>query len=248
MFDFLKRNKGARPIFEALGTDMHSHLIPNVDDGSRSVFESMECLEILQSVGYKKIIITPHFQAPRFNNQEDDILHRYEEFTKAVAEKGYDIQLAGIAGEYRIDSGFPERVKQNKFLTIRYGNGGIVLVELSLHQHALGVQELLFDLQSNGYVVVLAHPERYPYLNVNGLEMEHLKEIGVLLQINLLSLDGFYGEEPKRKAYQLIERGWVEMMGTDIHNPLYGQALIQASQNKNIEKILNKYHFLNSDL
>lgn len=248
MFGFLKSRKGAAPIFEALGTDMHCHLIPNVDDGSRSELETVECLEILQSVGYKHVIITPHFQAPRFPNQEEDIVARYKRVQDFVADKGLKITLNGIAGEYRIDSGFEHRLNDNKFLTLKYGESNMVLIEFSLRQHVLGIKEIIDELQADGYTVILAHPERYPYLNINGMEIRSLKENGVLLQLNLLSLDGFYGDEPKRKALQLIERGWVEFMGTDMHNPLYGQALILASRNRTIEKIINKYHFLNNEL
>ena len=99
-----------------------------------------------------------------------------------------------------------------------------------------------------GYDIILAHPERYPYLNVLGSRMEQLKNQGVFFQINALSLGGFYGEEPKRRAYQMLERGWVEFMGTDTHNTMYAQALIDLSNDRKVEKILNKYEFLNKTL
>lgn len=251
MFGFFHRNKGARPIFEALGADMHCHLIPNVDDGSRSMEETMECLQILKDVGYKKTYITPHFQSPRFPNKEENIVQRFHEVQCVAQERGLDDMLVGIAGEYRIDSGFPERIKEPNFLTIKEPSDdgkGLLLVELSLHQRTLGIKDMIFDLQMKEYTVVLAHPERYPYMNVNGLDLRQLKEMGVLLQLNLLSLDGFYGEGPMRKAYELLDRGWVELMGTDTHNPLYGQALIHASNNRRIEKILNTTQFLNTEL
>lgn len=251
MFDFLKRNKGPRPIFEALGADMHCHLIPNVDDGSRSMIETIECLRLMQDVGYKKVCITPHFQSPRFPNNEADILVKYEEVRDAVAKENLNIELFGIAGEYRIDSGFPERIAAPHFLTIKHPSvegKGLLLLELSLHQRALGIKEMIFDLQMKDYTIILAHPERYPYMSVNGIDLAQFKDMGVLLQLNLLSLDGFYGEDSKQKAFELIDRGWVELLGTDMHNPLYAQALIHASNNRKIEKIINTNHFLNSEL
>ena len=251
MFDFLRKPKGPRPIFEALSTDMHCHLVPRVDDGSKSMEETLECLKIMQSVGYRRVFITPHFQFPRFPNDEDDIRQRFEEVRQAAAEHNLEIELAGVGGEYRMDSGFRDHTMQTRFLTIGESNAldkGYLLVEFSLHQRTFGAEEMIADLQQKGYIVVLAHPERYPYLNVNGVDISRLKEMGVLLQLNVLSLDGFYGEDPMRKAYQLLDRGWAEMLGTDTHNTLYAQALVHASNNKRIEKILEKTNFMNIDI
>lgn len=251
LFDFFRKSKEARPIFEVLGTDMHNHLVPNVDDGSKSIEETLQCLKTLQSVGYKKAYITPHFQSPRFPNTEEDILQRYAEVKEVAQNAGLDIELLGAGGEYRLDGGFVERVQPRKLLT--FGNNiasdkGYLLVELSMHQNVPRVELIMEAMQDRGYNVVLAHPERYAYLNIDGMFMEKIKKMGVLLQVNVLSLDGFYGPVPMQRGYELIERGWVELLGTDTHNMLYGQALINASRNKKIERILEKHIFLNSDL
>ena len=245
MFNFFRRKYTPRPIFEALGTDMHCHLVPQVDDGSKCFEESVECLKTLKAVGFNKVYITPHFQHPRFDNDEEDIRRRYQEMKLRAVEAAVDIEMAGVAGEYRIDSGFKNRLENHRFLQVA---GKYVLVEFSLHQQMMGCDEMIFDLQMKGYDIILAHPERYPYLNVLGSRMEQLKNQGVFFQINALSLGGFYGEEPKRRAYQMLERGWVEFMGTDTHNTMYAQALIDLSNDRKVEKILNKYEFLNKTL
>ena len=245
MFSFFKRKYEPRPIFAALGTDMHCHLVPKVDDGSKCVEESVECLNTLKSVGYNKVIITPHFQTPRFENDEDDIRRRYDELKKQAIEAGVEIEMAGVGGEYRIDSGFQKRLDNPRFLQV---GGKYVLVEFSLHQQMMGCDEMIFDMQMKGYEVILAHPERYPYLNVHGTRMEQLKNQGVYFQTNVLSLGGFYGEEAKKRAYQMIERGWVEFMGTDTHNTMYAQALVDLSHDRKVEKILEKYEFMNKML
>lgn len=245
MLDFLKRNKVPRPIFEALGVDMHCHLIPGVDDGSKSVNETIELLGIMRACGFKKCVITPHFQHLRFANDEADIQHRYEELKAEVANADLGIELAGIGGEYRVDTAFANRIEQNRFLHV---GDESVLVEFSLNQQMYGASQLLYDLQMKDHVVILAHPERYPYLNPLSPQFEKLKDQGVQLQVNLLSLDGFYGEVAMRTAYCLIERGWVEYIGTDLHNPIYGKAMIHASHNRRIEKIINKNKFQNIDL
>lgn len=245
MFDFFKKKKEPRPIFQPLGTDMHCHLIPRVDDGSKCMEESIECLKTLKAVGYKKVIITPHFQYPRFQNDEDDICRRYEELKQQAGDAGVQIVFAGISGEYRIDTGFQPRLDKPRFLKL---GGKYVLVEFSLHQQMPGCDEMIFDLQLKGYDIILAHPERYPYLNVFGSRMEQLKNQGVYFQINALSLGGFYGEEAKRRAYYMLEQGWVEFMGTDTHNTVYAQALINLTHDRKVEKTLEKYDFLNKTI
>lgn len=245
MLNLFKKKYDPRPIFAPLGTDMHCHLIPRVDDGSKCIEESIECLQTLQAVGFNKVIITPHFQYPRFPNDEDDIRHRYEEVKQQAKEQGVEIELRGIGGEYRIDSGFQARLDNPRFLKI---GDKYVLVEFSLHQQMMGSDEMIFDLQMKGYDVILAHPERYPYMNINGMRMEQLKNQGVFFQINALSLGGFYGDDAKQRAYDMLERGWVEFMGTDTHNTMYAQALRDLSNNRKVEKVLEKYQFMNCEL
>ena len=245
MFGLFKKKREPRPIFQPLGTDMHCHLIPCVDDGSKCVEESVDCLNTLKAVGYDTVIITPHFQHPRFQNDEDDIRRRYEELKKQAADAGVEIEFSGIGGEYRIDTGFQARLDNPRFLQV---GGKYVLVEFSLHQQMMGCDEMIFDMQMKGYEVILAHPERYPYLNINGSRIEQLKNQGVYFQTNALSLGGFYGDEAKKRAYQMIERGWVEFMGTDTHNTMYSQALIDLSHDRKVEKLLEKYEFMNKTL
>ena len=103
MFSFFKRKLSPRPIFEALGTDMHCHLIPQVDDGSKCIEESVECLNTLKAVGYNKVIVTPHFQHPRFDNDEEDIRRRYEDLKHHARKAGVEIEMAGIGAALNID-------------------------------------------------------------------------------------------------------------------------------------------------
>lgn len=245
ILNLFKKNYEPRPIFAALGMDMHCHLIPKVDDGSKCDEESIDCFNSLKAVGYNKVYITPHFQYPRFQNDEDDIRSRFATIKKTAAEAGVEIELAGIAGEYRIDSGFKNRLESPRFLKIA---DKYVLVEFSLHQQMMGCDEMIFDMQMKGYEVILAHPERYPYLGVQGSRMEQLKNQGVYFQINVLSLGGFYGDDARRKAYEMLERGWIEFMGTDLHNTMYAQALRDLSCSRKVEKVLEKYEFMNKTL
>ena len=248
MFNIFKSKPSvARPIFEPLATDMHCHLLPRVDDGSKSEDESVTCLRVMKAAGFKNVIITPHYQTPRFPNVEEDIQNRFADLKLDIASHGnYDgPRLAGVAGEYRVDTGFNDRIASNKFLLV---GGKYVLVEFSLHQQVLGLDQVLFDLQMKEYDIILAHPERYPYYSSSSHVLQHLKDMGIYFQINILSLSGFYGEGPRRKAFEMVENGWVEFMGTDMHNTIYAQALIDATHDHKIERLLEKHTFLNSQL
>ena len=241
---FKSKPKAARPIFAPLVTDMHCHLLPRVDDGSKSEEESVTCLRVMKAVGFESSIFTPHYTIPRFPNEEEDIMNRFSDLKLDIATHGgYDgPQLLGVAGEYRVDPGFNERIEKEKFQLV---GGKYLLMEFSLHQQVMGLDQVLFDLQMKNYDIILAHPERYPYYSSSSHVLQHFKDMGVFFQINILSLSGFYGEGPRRKAFEMIENGWVEFLGTDMHNTLYAQALIDATHDRKIEKVIEKHTFMN---
>lgn len=245
MLDFLHINRKPLPVFEALGTDIHCHLVPGVDDGANNAEVSLYCMRNLSALGFKNLYITPHFQFPRYCNEESDIVARYDKLSQQVAQSDVALNLRGVAGEYRIDDRFAQRVEENRFLRIA---DKYVLVEMSLHQSRMGVAESIYSLQETGCEVILAHPERYPYLSLNSPLYEQLKNQDVYFQVNILSLAGFYGDLARWMGYSLIERGWVDFLGTDTHNEVYIQALIRASHDRRLRKMLDKYEFMNNKL
>lgn len=256
MFDFLKKNR-VSPIYSPLVTDMHCHLLPLVDDGSKSLEESLEVMETMKQCGFKEIRLTPHFCYPRFPNKADDIRERYKNFCAEVeANKGTrDIPImTSVTGEFQVSDGFDEYMNSGQLMTYRFSDPkrgsekGMVLIEFSLHQKRMGLEDTVFKLQMEGYDVILAHPERYPYYDAHDDNLEQFKEQGVYLQVNILSLDGFYGESAQKKAFEYIENGWVEFLGTDMHNLMYAQALKHSTNNKKIIKLLDKYEFENKNL
>ena len=242
MFGFFKKNKPL-PTFEPLVTDMHCHLLPMVDDGSKSLEESLVVMETMSAVGFKQIRLTPHFCYPRFPNDEDSILERFKYFCDEVeANKGDRIvpRMVSCTGEYQIDDGFQGHVDSGKLLTYHFSDPkrdaekGLLLIEFSLRQKRMGLDETIFARTMEGYDVILAHPERYPYFDSNSSFLEQLKEQGVYFQVNILSLEGFYGPESQKKAFDYVENGWIEFLGTDMHNLGYAMALRNASTTKRI--------------
>lgn len=256
MFGFLKRNK-TLPTFAPLVTDMHCHLLPMVDDGSKSLEESLDVMEAMKAVGFKQIRLTPHFCYPRFPNKEDDILERYKYFMDEVETngKGRDLpRIVSCTGEYQVDDGFQGHVDDGKMLTYHFADAkmgaekGLLLIEFSLRHKRMGMDETIFARMMEGYDIILAHPERYPYYDSHSSFLSQLKEQGVYMQVNILSLDGFYGPEAQKKAFDYIENGWVEFLGTDMHNLGYAMALRHASTNKKIIKLMETTEFLNAKL
>lgn len=245
MFGLFKKKYNPQPIFENLVADMHSHMLPGVDDGSGNVDTTIACMRVMNSVGFKRMYLTPHFIKTRYPNEENDIVNRFHQLKREVDYHDLGVDLAGIAGEYRIDSFFEQKIEEGSFLKIA---GEYVLVELSLNQQMMSSDRLIESLQTNDNVVVLAHPERYLYMDPQCRDIESLRNNGVLIQVNILSLDGFYGPESEKRAYRMIENGWVDFLGTDLHGMRYAEALIKASNNKKIEKIIIKNQFLNSDI
>ena len=171
-------------------------------------------------------------------------LSTFDELRKQVNEQIPDIELR-LAGEYLIDSGFEERLQSKKLLTI---NDKYLLVEFSFNQSMLGMEELFFEMQMKGYEVILAHPERYHYLNQDSKLLNNLKEQGVYFQSNIMSFGGFYGSESMKRAYQYVDKGWINFLGTDIHGKKYRDALVDVCKKSKFQKLLKKNTFLNNQL
>ena len=138
---------------------------------------------------------------------------------RAAEAAGIDIEIAGIAGEYRLDTGFPPRLEHPRFLQVA---GKYVLVELSLHQQLMGTDEMMFDLQERGYDLILAHPERYPYLNIDGPRLEQLMNQGIYMQVNALSFGGFYGDT----LYALVDKSKNAVLLCKVEHVLRGENVV----------------------
>jgi len=228
-----------------LHTDMHSHLVPAIDDGSPDVDTSLQLIKGLAELGYKKIITTPHILWEIYPNTPEKIGNGLQQVQQAAGKEGIDVQLHAAA-EYFIDEHFQSQL-QNKqpLLTI---SGNMVLVEISMMNAPLDLMETLFEMQMQNYQPVIAHPERYVYLSRNKEFFENLKNAGYLFQLNLLSLTGHYGTAVKELAEYLIKQDYYDLAGTDLHHARHLDSLQKLAGLSSLEKLkdsgLLKNHLL----
>lgn len=248
MFQWLRSLVGgSRPDvdFSAIEVDMHSHLIPGIDDGSQSLEESVALIEQLHDFGYRKIITTPHIMFPGFENGPDTILPGLELLRKELKAKNIPVEI-DAAAEYYYNEYFWERIEKKELMTF---SGNKVLFELPTMNAPVDLREKVFALTSNGYVPVLAHVERYPYLYENGLdEFDYLRNMGVLLQVNIGTFAGVYKDQLKFIAYKLAENEMIDLIGTDLHSKRHLGYLSMALKERKFLRLLDNYRFMNSDL
>lgn len=225
-----------KPFSLPVEVDMHSHLLPGLDDGSKSLEESLDLIESLSRLGYKEFICTPHIMGDYYRNTKDTILPALDLLREALHKSNKEVAVSAAA-EYYIDEWFYEKVKsREKLLTLK---DDYVLVETSYMNKPANFRTVLFDLQSNGYKVVIAHPERYSYLFSSFENFEELYELKVYFQINLNSLSGHYGKEAKIFAQKLIKKKMVDFVGTDCHGARHVENLKKAMKEKSFGMLTN---------
>ncbi|WP_162342343.1 tyrosine-protein phosphatase [Cyclobacterium salsum] len=218
-----------------LQADMHSHLIPGIDDGSQSMEESVLLVERLASYGLKKLIITPHIMSEFFRNTPETIESGLRKLKRAVSEAGIPVELEAAA-EYYLDEIFFEKVEKNEPL-LSFGENKMVLVETGFMSKPHILLETFFQMELSGYQPVFAHPERYIYLHQESSTLEGLADRNIPFQLNLLSLTGYYSKPVKKFAEKLIDRELVKLAGTDCHNEKYLDALERLPQEKYFNKL-----------
>lgn len=236
-FDFLKNPKKA--VHEDLDmswleVDMHSHLIPAIDDGSKTLGESITLIKRLKGYGFRKLITTPHIMSEFYKNTPEIIQIGLSELKLALAKEEIDIEIHAAA-EYYIDEIFLEKVQLGqKLLTI---SGNYVLVETGFISKPQMLLEILFEMEMQGYKPILAHPERYQYLVQDKKLVNDLIDRDIYFQMNLLSVTGFYSKQIKTFAELLIDEKKVKLVGTDCHNERYLDMLEMLPRTKYFDKL-----------
>ena len=233
MFSFLKTKSKLKELIPSNYIDIHSHLLPGIDDGAKTIDDSKYILESMLGFGFNQIITTPHTIKTVWNNTKEGIESTYEKTKIELEELTSKVQLRA-ASEYMMDENFVALFKSEKLLTLKEN---YVLVEMSYLNPPIQLLDILFELQLEGYKPVLAHPERYNFYHSKPKEFDKLKKAGCLFQMNLLSSVGYYGKEVSAAADKLLANEMIDFVGSDIHHAQH----IEAFQNKIIIKNQNEF-------
>lgn len=247
MFNLFSKKKsyGGRLDFSLLHTDMHAHLLPGIDDGARDMEDSLVLIRGLAELGYKKLITTPHILWDMYQNTPAIINQKLAEVNKAVKDAAIPVTIEAAA-EYFLDEHVEELLyKKEPLLTF---GGNKVLAEFSMVYPPLNVKTVLFDMQMQGYQPVVAHPERYIYLQRNKEFYTELRDAGCLFQLNILSLTGNYGKSVASLAQYLLDNGFYSLIGTDLHHTGHLEALKRVEMTASLQQLLQSGQVLNSRL
>lgn len=225
-------------------TDMHSHFLPGVDDGARTMDESLAMLRKMQEFGYQKCILTPHIKMDMYPNSEADLQVRFLELTQAMDAAGLTIRVE-LAAEYYLDDHFLNRLENTPLLS--FGPQRYVLVEFSFVNAPVFELETFQRIIDKGYTPILAHFERYVYFHGSIASAETYRAMGVNIQLNLNSLTGHYGPDVKKQAERMLDLFTVDFVGTDAHR-MDHLVLLENHLNVPHLKLLNERLLKNQSL
>ena len=219
IFNLFKSKPTLRELIPNGFVDIHSHILPGIDDGAKDVNESKELIEEMKGIGFTKIIGTPHTYPGLYENTEGSIKKSYNKI-KNLKNINLD-----FASEYMIDHTLIEKARNKELLCIK---DNYVLVEVGFIDFPYNIYEIIFNIILNDYIPILAHPERYLYLNNNIKPLVKLKRQGCLFQLNLLSTTGYYGKSVVNFTDKLLKKKLFDFVGSDIHSKKH----IEAFNNK----------------
>ena len=246
MFTLFKSKPVLKDLIPNDYIDIHSHLIPGIDDGAKTIEDTFRLTAALQSFGTSQIITTPHIIQHVWNNTAEQILSK-KELTKVSLKQNNIVIPFKAAAEYLMDDQFVRLFETGQLLTLK---DNYVLVEMSYLNPPIQLYTILFDLQVAGYIPVLAHPERYLFYHNNFNEYLKLKKAGCLFQLNLLAVVGYYGIEVTKIAEILLQKGMYNFVGSDVHHDNHIAAFSQKVKVKDIvplaEAIANNNFFRNN--
>ncbi len=234
MFNFIFKKRERLPL--PYKRELHCHIIPGVDDGSRRLESSISYLKALSSFGVEEVVFTPHCIDERYENTPEIIDPIFRQVSEAVQQAALPLQLS-YSFEYRLDSGFLQLMQQGKFGTpdcrLRPLHGRYLLIENSFAHPVQEMDDLIFQLLELGYYPILAHPERYLYYaGHHGRFYNHLQDQQLEFQCNILSFSGYYGDVAKKMVYWMLDNGYVNFLGTDLHNDQHVHLIAQFLKSK----------------
>jgi len=242
MFGLFKKKKIVPEFnFSNIGTDMHSHIIPGIDDGAQTINDSLLLARKFKELGFQKLIATPHIMADYFRNTPDTINRGLDILRKGLQEIQIDLEV-DAAAEYYLDETLEKKIKQKEVLTF---GSGYLLFELSYINAPQNLFDIIKMIQDAGYKPVLAHPERYPYYYSSFESYHQIKNTGCLLQMNSIALTGYYGSGAKKVAEEMVENHMVDFIGSDMHHLKHADALKDSLSTPLMQRLLSQHQLNN---
>ena len=242
MIHFFKQKPLLRDLIPDNHIDIHSHLLPGIDDGAATMEDSISLISQMSTLGFKNIITTPHLITNVWDNSEVSIRVKHQETLGVIKEK-CDVKTFKVGCEYMMDSYFLKRLETEKLLTIK---DNYLLVEMSYLSPPFQLYEILFEIQLAGYKPILAHPERYLYYHNNLKEYDKLKTTGCLFQLNLLSTVEYYGKNITKITDKLLKNEYYDFVGSDVHHQNHIDAFnrkLKIKQTQLLQKVIEKNLF-----
>ena len=235
MFHFFHKKKFLVDSLENF-IDIHNHILPGIDDGAKTVEDSIELIKGFSGIGVKKFIATPHIMHNYYPNDYHSINTAHGKVQDKLLNEGMkDISL-DVSAEHMIDANFDSLLEQEKVMPLR---NRYLLIEMSYLQPPINFDEAIQNIASHRYFPILAHPERYSFLHLNSSKFEKYKKNGILFQMNLLSLGTFYGKEVQKKAHKLLESGLIDYLASDVHNLQQLQSIKELQVSSKLLKLLS---------
>lgn len=228
MLSFFKTKPKLSELIPTNYVDIHSHILPGIDDGAQQIEDSKFLLESMIDLGFSKVITTPHTMKNVWDNTTNSIRNAHYIVQDELPELSKKVAL-NCASEYFLDENLMQLAQQESLLTLK---DNFILIEMSYLNAPIQLYDFLFELQLKGYQLVLAHPERYNYFHSNKKEFVKLKKAGCLFQLNLLATVGYYGKNVAETADYLLKENLYDFVGSDIHHKNH----VAAFQNKVIIK------------
>jgi len=245
MFNLFRKKTTDTASLLPVQVDMHSHILPGIDDGAPDVETSLVLVRGLYDLGIRTCIATPHIIGDLYRNSDETIEPALAKLRQACAAAAIPMQITAAA-EYMLDDYFMELLQgPARLRTLKHN---LLLTELPYIAEPVNMPEMLFHIITGGYQPVLAHPERYLYFHHNYEQYSWLKDQGFILQVNFLSLTGYYGKNVARAARYLLDKGLAGMVGTDLHHGRHLAALQSAENQQLFRKYIKDTGLQNKEL
>ena len=214
MFSFFTKKQYLIDHLEGF-VDIHNHILPGIDDGAKTVEDSLALIKGFAEFGVTDFICTPHIMENYYPNTPETVNKALSLLHNALKINDLSHVHVRAAAEHMIDAGFEGRLEEHKIMPLA---DNYILIEMSYLQPSLNLFDMVEKISENKLYPILAHPERYSFLHKKFQAYQDYKEKGLLMQLNLLSLSKYYGEDVQKTGYKLLEGGLIDFLGTDVHN------------------------------